>query len=115
MKKIKVLQLRYITTLVRTDEMVYKDDFSMNTYHKCDYCDNNNGTFMTCNICAKTWCAPNQHCFVLKHLFILGFRLINLVRSRLLLSSYLVELIAITMIRMNQIKRRQDQLEEKTG
>gem|GEM_PF-1707440 len=63
MKKIKVLQLRYITTLVRTDEMVYKDDFSMNTYHKCDYCDNNNGTFMTCNICAKTWCAPNQHCY----------------------------------------------------
>jgi hypothetical protein len=63
MKKIKVLQLRYITTLVRTDEMVYKDDFSMNTYHKCDYCDNNKGTFMTCNICAKTWCAPNQHCY----------------------------------------------------
>jgi hypothetical protein len=18
---------------------------------------------MTCNICAKTWCAPNQHCY----------------------------------------------------
>jgi|GEM_PF-4689539 hypothetical protein len=43
--------------------MVYKDDFSMNTCHKCDYCDNNNGTFMTCNICAKTWCASNQHCY----------------------------------------------------
>jgi hypothetical protein len=62
--KIKVQQLRYITTVVVvTDEMIYKDDFSMNTNHKCDYCDSNKGTFMTWNICAKTWCAPNQHCY----------------------------------------------------
>jgi hypothetical protein len=50
MTKIKVLQLGYIATVVGTDEMVYKDDYSINTYHNCGYCDNKTGTFMTCNL-----------------------------------------------------------------
>ena len=43
--------------------MIFKIDCQMNIYHSCDYCGNKTGTFMTCKICAKTWCAPSQGCY----------------------------------------------------